>query len=58
MLAAPSGSGEASAALQARLAARGEGPYALALRTAAAASIGALDQTITHGVPIELFGEP
>jgi catechol 2,3-dioxygenase-like lactoylglutathione lyase family enzyme len=47
---APNGEGS----LRARLAARGEGPYALALRTGSAANAGSLDQGHTHGVPIEL----
>jgi len=54
-LAAPSGEtapdGEGS--LRARIAAHGEGPYALALRTRSTTT-GLLDQGRTHGVPIEL----
>jgi len=53
-LAMPDGAGAASAALRARLDARGEGPYALALRAEPSASSGPLDPARTHGVPIEL----
>jgi catechol 2,3-dioxygenase-like lactoylglutathione lyase family enzyme len=53
-LAEPNGLGEASAALQDRLNMRGEGPYALALRTDTPANAGPLDSARTHGVPIEL----
>ena len=51
---APDGEGT----LRARLAARGEGPYALTLRTNSAANLGMLDQDLTHGVSIELVVEP
>jgi catechol 2,3-dioxygenase-like lactoylglutathione lyase family enzyme len=55
-LAAPSGdaapTGQGS--LHARIATRGEGPYALALRTESAANTGPLAIARTHGVPIEL----
>lgn len=51
VLAAPDG----DAALRDHLARRGEGPYALALRTESAASASRLDPARTHGVPIELI---
>ena len=56
-LAAPMGEGPSADALRARLDTRGEGPYALALRTSHATSVGTLDQALTHGVPIELVAE-
>jgi hypothetical protein len=51
------GEGPSADALRARLETRGEGPYALALRTSDATSVGTLDQARTHGVPIELVAE-
>jgi catechol 2,3-dioxygenase-like lactoylglutathione lyase family enzyme len=56
-LAAPAGDAEPDGdrALPARIAARGEGPYALALRTQIATNAGPLDQGRAHGVPIELM---
>jgi catechol 2,3-dioxygenase-like lactoylglutathione lyase family enzyme len=55
-LAAPAGEAAPAAeeSLRARIAERGEGPYALALRTESAANAGTLDQGRTHGVPVEL----
>jgi catechol 2,3-dioxygenase-like lactoylglutathione lyase family enzyme len=55
VLAAPDEGSAAGAALRDHLARRGEGPYALALRTDSAASAGRLDPARTHGVPIELI---
>ncbi len=57
MLAQPAGDGETSAALEARLAGRGEGPFALALRAGGGASAGPLNPACAHGVPIELVVE-
>ena len=54
-LAAPGGGPDGQGSLRARIAARGEGPYALALRSTSAAA-GPLDQGRTHGVPLELVG--
>jgi catechol 2,3-dioxygenase-like lactoylglutathione lyase family enzyme len=56
-LAEPAGVSAASDALQARLDTRGQGPYALALRTSLSANAGALDLERTHRVPIELVAE-
>jgi catechol 2,3-dioxygenase-like lactoylglutathione lyase family enzyme len=56
-LAAPTGEAvpDGAGSLRAHIAARGEGPYALALRTELAANAGSLDQGRTHDVPIELM---
>ena len=43
------------AAASQRLARRGEGPLALRLRTGSASRAGALDISLTHGVPIDLL---
>jgi hypothetical protein len=55
VLATPDGDTTAGAAQRDHLARRGEGPYALALRTESAASASRLDPARTHGVPIELL---
>jgi catechol 2,3-dioxygenase-like lactoylglutathione lyase family enzyme len=47
---------DSDTSLRARLAARGEGPFALALRTNASANVGRLGIEHTHGAPIELIG--
>jgi catechol 2,3-dioxygenase-like lactoylglutathione lyase family enzyme len=55
MLATPAD--DSDTALSARLASRGEGPFALALRTSASANAGPLDIGRTHSAPIELVGQ-
>jgi catechol 2,3-dioxygenase-like lactoylglutathione lyase family enzyme len=53
-LAAPSSAAPADAALSARLAGRGEGPLAFALRAGTGTGGAVLDQRLTHGVDIDL----
>ena len=53
-LAAPAAGAPADSALHARLAARGEGPLAFALRAGTSSAGALLDQHLSHGVDIDL----
>jgi hypothetical protein len=64
VLMSPSGGGESGRgstgafALAERLATRGEGPCALAIRASGAATVGLLDRALTHEVAMEIGAWP